>query len=121
MSNICRKSFFSSSVLPRRLNRTRGQTEQCAFRKWSSGLDSMTSSGFSRTMMPRETLYLIFIILEKKGYWDHLRGRPFPVRSAERRIQVQNKNPSDCIRYQQHESSCPVLGTRLLSARRAAG
>ena len=34
-------------VLPVRLKRMLGQREHCAFRKWSSGLDSMRSSGFS--------------------------------------------------------------------------
>jgi integrase/recombinase XerD len=59
-------------------------------------------------------------MMELRFYVSNKRAA-FPVRSAERRIQVQNKSPSDCIRYQQHESSCPVFGTRLPSARRAAG
>ena len=39
-------AFFSSRVLPNRLNRTLGQREHCAFKKWSSGLDTMNNSGF---------------------------------------------------------------------------
>ena len=46
-SNICRKCVLSARVLPTTLKRTPRQTEHRARRKLSSGLESMTSSGFA--------------------------------------------------------------------------